>query len=250
MSTPFGSTASLRPLSVGEILDRAFALYRGHFAPLLATALTFYAPLAAAQFAAFSTDDTSLVLGVSFLWLLCTALLWGALATQAGRAYMGVPATTPQAVGAAFRRSFALVVVFLATIVGIFMGLFGLLIGAAIVWVLLFAAVPAVSLEGIGPFAALRRSTELAEGDWMRIFLVLLVALIIGALPGIALQAALGQAAETMSPLSRGIAEAVSTLLEAITYPYSVAVTVVMYYDRRVRAEGLDVQLLEAAIKG
>lgn len=241
----------LRPLSVGEILDRAFALYRAHFAPLLATALVIYGPYAALQFLAWNAGPGSgAMAAVPLVWCGCTALILGALTTQAGRAYMGVPATTGDAVGAALRRIVQLVVVFVLTGIGIFLGLFGLVIGAAVVWVLLFAAIPAVSLEGIGPFAALRRSTELAEGDWLRIFLVLLVALIIATLPDIALGIAVGQIGEGMNPMSQAIAQVVSTLLSAITYPFSVAATVVMYYDRRVRAEGLDLQLLEAAISG
>ncbi|HEX8393015.1 MAG TPA: hypothetical protein VF665_11705 [Longimicrobium sp.] len=249
MSTPSFTAAALRPLSVGEILDRAFALYRGHFAPFLATALAFYAPLGALQFAAATgAADGMMALVAPFAWLGCTALLLGALTTQAGRAYMGAPATTGEAVGAAFRRIVALVVVFVLTVVGIFLGLFGLLIGAALVWVLLFAAVPVVALEGKGPFTALRRSTELAEGDWMRIFGVLFVALVIAALPEMALQAVVGMAGEGMDARAVASAQALSTVLEAITYPFSVAATVILYYDRRVRAEGLDLQLLEAAI--
>ncbi|MBB4636807.1 hypothetical protein FHS01_002828 [Longimicrobium terrae] len=243
------ASPALRPLSVGEILDRAFALYRGNFASMLATALAIYAPLAALQSAVWSAGwGTLFMTALPFAWCGCTALLLGALTTQAGRAYMGMPSGTGDAVGSALRRIVSLVVVFVLTLVGMFLGLFGLIIGAALVWVLLFAAIPAVALEGLGPFAALRRSTELAEGDWMRIFLVLLVAFIIAALPGLALTAIVGQIGEGMNLTAQAVSQALSTLLSAITYPYSVAATVVMYYDRRVRAEGLDVQLLEAAI--
>lgn len=239
---------ALRPLSVGEILDRAFALYRTHFAAFVATSLAIYFPLAAVQFGMIALDNPGLVAAAPFVWCACTVLLLGALTAQTGHAYMGAPADTQTAVGVAVRRFPSLLTVFVLTVIGIFLGLFGLVIGAALVWVLLFAAVPVVALEGRGPFAALRRSTELAEGDWMRIFLVLLVAFVIAGLPSIAFKVVAGVAGGGESLAGAGTMVAASTLLDALTYPYSVAATVVMYYDRRVRAEGLDVQLLEAAI--
>jgi hypothetical protein len=244
---PTPHAPALRPLSVGEILDRASSLYRGRFAPFVATALLVYGPLAAAQACAAAAGGVLEPL-LPLLWCGATALLLGALTVQAGRAYMGSPAGPGQAVAAAGVRFPALLVVFVLTGVGLFLGLFGLFVGALIVWVLLFAAVPVVTLEGRGPLVALRRSTELAEGDWMRILLVLLVAFIIGTLPSLALGYVVDQADMNLSGVSRGIAQAASTLLNALTYPHSVAATVILYYDRRVRAEGLDVELAASAL--
>lgn len=240
---------ALRPLTVGEILDRAFALYRTHFAAFLTTSLAIFVPLAMLQFSMMTLLKRWLINASPFAWCGCTVLLLGALTTQAGRTYMGTATGTGEALGWALRHFLSLLVVFVLTIVGMFLGIFGLVIGAVIVWVLLFASIPVVMLEGKGPFAAMRRSTELAEGDWVRIFLVLMVAFIISILPGVALDLVAGQeGAAGQATTAEAIRWAASTLMDALTYPYSVAATVVMYYDRRVRAEALDVQLLEAAI--
>ncbi|HEY0036147.1 MAG TPA: hypothetical protein VGB66_05630 [Longimicrobium sp.] len=246
----------LRPLNVGEILDRSFALYRSQFAPLLGTALTLYLPLAmmSAIFgvAAASGSDAALAGGGILVLLIAPMMLIGvvlsvaALTYQTSRAYMGHPATVGEAVRHGFARFFPLALAMILTGIAIFLGLFGLLIGALIVYVLLFAVVPAVVIERRGPLSALQRSAELAEGDWWRICAVVVVAGLIATLPSMVVELMLASAAGADDPMSQGFVSALGALVNALTYPFSVAATVILYYDRRVRAEGLDVELMAA----
>jgi hypothetical protein len=246
----------LRPLNVGEILDRSFSLYRSQFAPMLGTALTLYLPLAmlSAIFgaAAASGSEEALLAGGALALLIGPMMLVGvvlalaALTYQASRAYMGHPATVGEAVRHGFARFFPLALAMILTGIAIFLGLFGLLIGALIVYVLLFAVVPAVVVERRGPLSALQRSAELAEGDWWRICAVVVVAGLIATLPSMAVELLMASAVSAEDPMSRGFVSALGALVNALTYPFSVAATVILYYDRRVRAEGLDVELMAA----
>ena len=246
----------LRPLNVGEILDRSFSLYRSQFAPMLGTALTLYLPLAALSVifgvAGASGSDTALVAGgvlallIGPMMLVGVVLALAALTYQASRAYMGHPATVGEAVRHGFSRFFPLALALILTGIAVMLGLFGLLIGALIVYVLLFAVVPAVVVERRGPLSALQRSAELAEGDWWRICAVVVVAGLIATLPSAALEFMMASAGNAEDPLFSGLVGALSALVNALTYPFSVAATVILYYDRRVRAEGLDVELMAA----
>jgi hypothetical protein len=247
----------LRPLNVGEILDRSFSLYRSQFGPMVGTALALYLPLAVmlAVFGLIEASDSPSVLiaGGAFallimpLMLVGMVLALGSLTYQASRAYMGHPAGVGESLRHGFSRFFALAFAMILTGIGIFLGLFGLLIGALIVWVLLFAVVPAVVIERRGPVSALQRSADLAEGDWWRIFAVIVVALLIATLPSTALEVMMASAGNAEDPVYVGLVQALSSLVNALTYPFSVAATVILYYDRRVRAEGLDVELMANA---
>ena len=248
---------TLRPLNVGEILDRAFSLYRSQFGPMMGTALAMYLPLAAISVLggvidASASEDVllaggALALLITPLMLVGLVLAVGALTYQASRAYMGHPATAGESIRHGVSRFLPLAVAMVLTVIGIFLGLLGLLIGALIVWVLLFAVVPAVVLERRGPLAALQRSADLAEGDWWRIFAVIFVAWVIATLPPTALELLMSSGGRGDDPLYAGLVGGMSALVNALTYPFSVAATVILYYDRRVRAEGLDVELMASA---
>jgi hypothetical protein len=47
----------------------------------------------------------------------------------------------------------------------------------------------------------------------------------------------------TRSVMARSAAQVVGQLVNALTTPYAVATVVLLYYDRRVRTEALDVQM-------
>lgn len=238
---------TLRPLNVGEILDRSFSLYRGHFGPLLGTSVALYLPLTllGVMDGVATARGSGSGLGV-LLQLVAVVLVVGGLTYQASRAYMGHPASVAESIRHGLTRFPALVAALALTVIGIVLGLFGMLIGALIVWVLLFAVVPTVVVERRGPIAALQRSAALAEGGWWRICAVMVVSLLIVLLPSFALQMLMATAPTAGDPLFDGLMEALIAVLDTLTYPFSVTATVILYYDRRVRAEGLDVELMAA----
>jgi hypothetical protein len=153
---------------------------------------------------------------------------------------------------------------------------FGILGGLAMLavtiflWIRLSLALPAVVLEGIGPIDALRRSWQLVKSSWWRVFGITLLAGIVVAIIGFILQfpftivsgltggggsgftmigAGSTTATTTAAPTILGVAiTAIGSIIAATcTRPISAGVTVLLYTDMRVRREGLDLALNQAA---
>ena len=100
-------------------------------------------------------------------------------------------------------------------------------------------------VENIGLGAALGRSWRLIEGRWWRTFLILFLMYILVQVVASALQAFLflGQLllqAFVSSYLSIAISEATGILVSSLVAPILQIATVLIYFDLRVRREGLD----------
>ena len=119
-----------------------------------------------------------------------------------------------------------------------------------------FAFVPAVMLERRGPVESISRSFDLVKGGWGETFLVLLVVYLIVAMPtsivmvlsffGGAMSVTGGS--ENAVAAVQAITQVIGQLLSALTTPFSVAAVVLLYYDRRVRTEALDVQMMAESL--
>jgi hypothetical protein len=138
-------------------------------------------------------------------------------------------------------------------------GLLGLLVVTIAVSTKISMAAPAIVLEGHGVLAGLRRSLALTKGAafWRVLGITLLAGLLAGVAGsvlqtpltfiGVALMAIAGQDAES-GQISLTFLSHLSALLSgAITTPFVAAVTVLLYVDRRMRLEALDVVLLREA---
>ncbi|MFG2769494.1 hypothetical protein [Streptomyces sp. NPDC048350] len=135
----------------------------------------------------------------------------------------------------------------------------------AIVWLMVrfSLASPALMLERQGIVSSLKRSAKLVQGSWWRIFgitlltqLLLFIMAMIIAIPF----AIIGIAAdgEGFSGLLSGstpefgwtfliITGIGGVVTNAIAYPISAGVTVLLYIDQRIRREALDLELARAA---
>lgn len=171
--------------------------------------------------------------------LVSLMLAVGVVVVAVGAALLaiGTGASDPAAVGA-----------------GVLAGL-GAGVVATWVYIRLALAAPAVVLERRTAAAALGRSWRLVKGSWWRTFgVIALVTVIATALAGILavpfsvlaeLLNGTGGVATGLGPLT---VEAVGTVLAAaVTWPFSAAATVLLYVDRRMRREGLDLDLARAA---
>ena len=176
--------------------------------------------------------------------LLATATCFKAVAD----AYLGVEPDWRRSLKFAARRLPALVG--LAILGGLAVGLATLALVVPGIWLFVSyaVAVPALLLERIGPVAALRRSFRLVKGRWWATFGVLLVGYLLASIVG-----AIVQSVITLVPsiLADGNTAALAfgsavggTVGAVITTPYSAAVVALLYFDLRVRKEGLDLQLL------
>lgn len=294
----------LRPLSLGELLDRAFTLYRGHFrlfVGIMAVPSVF--ALSVAFIAAFLQREARVGNGVApgtipdvftialvffglmivmFAYFIVYTVALGATATAVSELYLGHSVGVVEVYarmrgrlgrlillmiffglrvfGVAFAGillvTFAGALAALATpiLAGISVVLGFLVIGVlcAVMMVRYGVAVPALVLENLTAGEALKRSVELTQGHRWRVFLVFLLATII-AYAGLALfqgpfqMAAFMAGQETTRGFWLNLAGVTSgTIGGTLTAPIMVVGLALMYYDTRIRHEGLDLDLMLA----
>ena len=220
---------------------------------------------------------TQLVLAVAFAFLLSavslTVLLiqWGVLACVVSDAYTDNDVSLGRSLSRLPVRSLLLSSL-LATVV-ISVGLV-LMVVPGLALMLILVMVPIAStVERKGPVAALRRSWHLVRArmpkgflnnNMMRIGIIWVFAGILG-LVGIAVTLALAQAApqswtmhetfstpsmqweltvRTLRPAARVGMNVVAESVQAFFLPFGICALVLLYYDIRVRKEGLDIERL------
>jgi hypothetical protein len=263
---------TLRALGIGEMLDRAFGLYRSQFLTLVgivalplipATVLNIFGLILMSEESA-SVIAIVLQFIVLFVSSFVQLLIATALLIAISRAYISraVP------IGEAFRRGLGrcgplfgaslllgILVVIPAMVVGFCLmaiGEFGiflfviLVMPAAIYFgVRLSMLAPVVVFEEESGIDAIRRSWNLTRGYFWRVFgtsvLAGLLTLVVAGLPAAILQYGFGQASTGL--LATVVSTLVGQLSTVITMPFSQAVTVLIYYDLRVRQEGYDLEL-------
>lgn len=134
--------------------------------------------------------------------------------------------------------------------VAIPLGLAGVAAGAY-VYVRLSLAPAALILERCGIRQSLRRSGVLVRGSWWRIAGILVLTAIIGLFVGGVLQVPFGIFAVVNAGAGRTVAVLASQvgagLAACLVAPFTTGVHALLYVDRRMRAEGLDVTLQSAA---
>ena len=144
---------------------------------------------------------------------------------------------------------------------GVAIGLLGFVLTLFVTvgaWVLFSLTPAAVVLERLGPWRGLRRSWQLVRGSFWRVLGILLLTVIIIIVASLVLQipfyaieavagggiAAVGKASTT----SLLVSTVASIIVGTITRPLLAGVTVLLYLDMRMRKEGLDLVLQQAAL--
>lgn len=216
---------------------------------------------------------------------LATLVLTGIMTAIAGRAVLGQPVTfreawaqvrpaLPRLIGVALLTALlvygsVIAVLLLAGVLVVVLGtslLFlavPLVLGAIALAVYLYGrlslAPAAALLENAGVRQSLRRSGVLVRRSWWRVFGILVLTLIIGGVVGQIAQApflVFGALPTGLSSLTDPSGSSVLILVlsaigggfaQTIVAPFSGGVRALLYIDRRMRAEGLDVALTAAA---
>jgi hypothetical protein len=127
-------------------------------------------------------------------------------------------------------------------------------------WVSWTMAAPAYILEGVSVVGAMRRSFRLVRGQWWRVFGILLLSFLITfvlamilqvpfSIGGAVLLATLGAEGGSMLPMLA--VTAIGTIIATtVTEPFRAGVVGLLYFDQRIRREGLDLELAQAAETG
>jgi len=114
----------------------------------------------------------------------------------------------------------------------------------AVRWSLVVAAMMA---EDIGPIRGLGRSWNLVSGSWWRTFGILLIVTILQGIITYALYILFGVIAalfSTTGDFQAALVQVGGTLLSAVVSPITTIAVTLLYFDLRVRKEGLDLDQL------
>lgn len=258
---------TLRPLGIGDILDRSFKLYTQNFALFAGIYALTLVPAALVQIlVAMSLNPRSpasfaLYALVSVVAGLAQLVPYTALIHAVSMRSLGRAVTIGEAYSCGFSRLLPLlgssiIVGILATlpaftIIGIIASVF-----LYVRWGL-FAQTSVIEQAGVR--GALSRSWTLTKGFWWKTFLTMLLLLILlsvvsGVLSSILLAIvaafgfSVGGGLEAMFGLGTGIPSAaniaISALSTMIASPLLTIGATLLYYDLRVRKEGYDLELM------
>jgi hypothetical protein len=267
------STLDLRPLSIGELLDRTFSLYRRNFLLFIGISAiphllvlgfqltqlaltTSRVPIRPGVTPGFSTSGVLEVVALFALGM----LIWGVayLFSQGGTVfavselYLGRTTTIGQSLGRVRGELVSLffVVLFYLLIIG-FSFLF-LIIPAIYMACRLCICIPSALLESLGPVDALQRSFKLTQDNVGRAFLILFLYGVIqysaAFLFDMPFLIAIGMHAAAHDP---SMVRTLTALMQVASFVASVLVTPILtiasslfYFDLRVRKEAFDLQVM------
>lgn len=251
----------LHPLTVGELLDKAFRIYRSRFAALIGIVAAVLIPESILRlvvilylgglspYAALILQSTIhllanvvLVVFISHVYLGKT-ISFGDSYLQGAKRYWSV-------FGANFIMGLAIFVPLLILAFVPCIGLIGGVILAVFLSTKWSLAMPAIIVENVGASDGLRRSWNLTEAFFWRVlgtsFAANLLTLLITMLPTY-----FAVYLFSLTDISQDIIQIINLLIEQvallIALPFSQAVIVLIYYDLRVRKEGFDLQVLAEA---
>ena len=270
------ATLELRPLSLGELLDRTFFLYRRHFwlfVGISAIPYSFYfiANLAAVLLPAIARQTNSgQIQSTGIMAIAASAGLLQALGLLVGSiAFLFSVGASVYAVAEIYaghaptiRQSLASVRGKTGTIFGVMFLSMLLLIAGLVAFVVPFfyiacrlsVAIPATVLEDLGPAASIRRSFALTRHFAGRAFMIyfLYFALVFGILALFQFPLTMLLAVYAKQPhmviVWMTVAQFANFIAGAVVAPVSTIGTSLFYYDLRVRKEGFDLQLMMQAI--
>ena len=218
----------LRPLSLGDIFDEGFDLYKKNFVLLLLVTVVFTVPLdivlavlrtlywhSTADLSALNSDDPSVVFGAAGSVfgkvgeeLLISALLYAAplaaLAVATSARYLGETATLRQAYRAPLRRLPGLLGTALLYGLTVTAGFFLCVLGFFWASVSLLFLAHVFVLEGKTGWAAFKRTSALVSGDWWRVFGALILLSLIYTVMQMSIQVPLGYMLDTVLRLAPG----------------------------------------------
>lgn len=274
---------SLRPLSLGEVLDVSFGVYRQLFAPLFFVALlTQTVPLLLSVYVEATggrASNLALSLVSLVLSMVASAIAIAASTIIISDSYLGHHTDAKDAlrraspfigrlIGIAMMTGLVLGLLAMITVVpAVFiargMGAAGLLLIPVLAVVMLyvlagFAVSSQAQVIEATPRAdlAMSRSWSLTKGYRGKVFAAMFVAALLLYLPILALGLTVGAGMLASGGVGTGFAAgavvvaAIGALLQVLVYPFLYVVSTVLYYDLRVRKEGFDLELLASSIQG
>jgi hypothetical protein len=249
----------LRPLSMGEILDRTFSLYRRYFVLFVGISAIPQILVLALRLAqilllppTYSSLSSTIWLGLVILVasLVAYLLSQGGTVLAVSELYLGRPTT----IGESLRRVWNEIgsifgVVFLNSLV-IGVGLILFIVPGIYLACRLLVCVPAAMIEKRGARESLERSFDLTRDNAVRSFLILLLSVVLSWAAQMLLSApftlmiALNRTDFAMLRIWMACSQIGASLGSILIGPILLIATSVYYYDLRVRKEAFDLQIM------
>jgi MFS family permease len=265
----------MHPMGLSDVLDGAFKLYKGNARSVILITAAFMLPvqlltaflqrdvLGGAQLSDLVNDPSTLAgaesgdggMAGALLAMLTTALIMplvaGAVCRVVAASYLAEELTPADAVRAVAPRWWAFAVAWILVHLLEAIGTLLLVLPGLLAMALMVAVAPALAIEGLGPVRAMKRSARLVRP---RMFPVLGIAVASGLLAS-ALGVALGfipQALAVVVGLEWGwpLLALGSVLTAVVVNPFVAIVATLVYFDGRIRREGLDLQVMAAQMAG
>lgn len=267
----------LRPLQFGEVLDAAFKVCTRHWRALLLAVLFVVVPLQVLSLVvtvstieefevtltdvgsgtATSTDaeDVGTVLAGQLVAALLAGVMFllaqGACFRVIAEGWLGGRPTWQDSLRFALRRALPLLWVTVLYFLALLVGFLALVVGAFWASVAFAFCYPALLVEDLRGTEAMGRSRRLVSGQWWRCFGILTIGLVLAtsisllATVVVSLPILVADESSVVALLISGVAAVVGA---AISTPLQAAITTILYFDLRVRKEGLDLELLARRI--
>ncbi len=272
------ATIDLRPMSLGEVLDKTFTLYREHFLLFVGITALPYLILLIFKFGMLLLTSSGKVLSPTtpasefqsaaliggavigaliggILMLLLIGVAHAATVCAVSEIYLGrtisVRESYRRSKGKALTVIGILIMSGLATLVGILL----LIIPGIYLACRLAVSVPAAIIEDESPVASMERSMELTRGFAMQVFLLLLLVTVLTYVVTMLLQLPVVFFAITAAAAKHQVSAGVTAysyvaefLGQVFVGPVGLISASLMYYNLRVRKEGFDIQHLMTSL--
>jgi uncharacterized membrane protein len=235
------------PMSLGDLLDGAFALFRQHFKPLVGVAAVCYGPMQAISLYGSLSGGwvQQPILLMVFLLVSAVGALVGAAAIVkiVSDGYLERETSIPEAIAFAYHRAGGLMVAGFAKYVLVMLASLALLIPGIIVACGYSVVSQVVVLEDLPRSTdALGRSWALTKGHRGTAFGLAFVLYLVASIPGFVagMLATTGLAVPAM---------VLGSLGAIVLTPLVACGFTLFYYDMRVRKEAFDLQMLEKLLQ-
>jgi hypothetical protein len=268
----------LRPLGIGEILDVGVKITTRHFWTLARAVLVVVVPLQLVaavidlslaggalsgaetdQFGGtteFGTTDEfdarefwtaiAAVVVAAVLGLLAQTVATGACFKAVADAYLGRETSWRRSISHVLRRLHSIIWISVLTYLLGGLALLACILPGIWLFIAWTVAVPAFLTEEVKGRRALGRSFRLVKGFWWRTLAIIVIGTTLaGLISGVLTGVLAGLAFTSDSDAALVVANFFAAVIAgAITTPFIAAVTIVLYFDLRVRKEGFDLALL------
>lgn len=244
---------TLRTLSLGELLDASFGLYRRLFVPLVFISVATQAiPLALSIY----IEASGGAFERPMLWMFTTvlALILGQIGIAAStflvaEAYLGGSLTPQEGFSRATPFLGRLIVAAFLSALLYAVGLLLFVVPGVIMICALIVTAPALVLENQpSATSAMGRSWQLTKGFRGRIFGAILVAVLLIVIPAIALGVLAGLVGGASEDTALIVVLLLQSLLQLLAYPFFYVLTTLFYYDLRIRKEAYDLEMLASGL--